>query len=189
MVNPVRQHDVFWGWSKFGGHWVILLSPIIQSKLVVIWGCGELFYWLLNWSFESLNNSSRLVFYICVCVLSCFSRVQLCVTLWTVSCQAPLSIGFSRQEYWSGLPCPTSGDLPNPGIKPVSLMSPGLATGFFTSSAIWEALWAHIYIYVCVCVCVCVCVWVCVCMYIGSNSCFLNLIPGFFLWTYSSVES
>ena len=43
------------------------------------------------------------------------------VTLWTVSCQAPLSIGFSRQEYWSGLPFPSPGDLPNPGIKPRSL--------------------------------------------------------------------
>ena len=46
--------------------------------------------------------------------------VQLCVTPWTVAHQAPLSMGFSRQEYWSGLPCPSPGDLPNPGIKPKS---------------------------------------------------------------------
>ena len=46
------------------------------------------------------------------------------VTLWTVACQAPLTMGFSRQEYWSGLPCPLPGDLPDPGIKPASLMSP-----------------------------------------------------------------
>ena len=48
------------------------------------------------------------------------SRVQLFVTLWTAACQAPLSMGFSRQEYWSGLPCPPPGDLPDPGIKPAS---------------------------------------------------------------------
>ena len=47
-----------------------------------------------------------------------FSRVQLCVTPWTVAHQAPLSMGFSRQEYWSGLPFPSPGDLPNPGMEP-----------------------------------------------------------------------
>ena len=52
----------------------------------------------------------------------------------------PLSMGFSRQEYFSGLPCPLPGDLPDPGIKSVSLMSPALAGGFFTTSASWEAL-------------------------------------------------
>ena len=55
------------------------------------------------------------------CMLSHFKRVQLCETLWTVVCQAPLSMAFSRQEYWIGLPCPPPGDLPNPGIKPMSL--------------------------------------------------------------------
>ena len=50
-------------------------------------------------------------------------------TPWTVAYQAPLSMGFPRQEYWSGLPCPPPGDLPNPGVKP---MSPPLAGGFFT---------------------------------------------------------
>ena len=54
------------------------------------------------------------------CVLSHFIRVWLFVTLWTVARQAPLSMGLSRQEYWSGLPCPPPGDLPNPGIKPGS---------------------------------------------------------------------
>ena len=53
-------------------------------------------------------------------MLSHFSRVQLFLTLWTVASQAPLSMGFSRQEYWSGLPCPPPGDLPNPGIDPES---------------------------------------------------------------------
>ena len=48
------------------------------------------------------------------------------MTSWTVAHQTPLSMGFSRQEYWSGLPCPPPGDLPNPGIEPVSLASPEL---------------------------------------------------------------
>ena len=56
----------------------------------------------------------------CACLLSRFSRIRLFATLWTVARRAPLSMGFSRQEYWRGLPCPPPGDLPNPGIKPVS---------------------------------------------------------------------
>ena len=75
----------------------------------------------------------------CYSVLSHFSCVQLFVTLWIIACQAPLSMGFQRQVYQSGLPCPPPGDLPNPGIKPVSLKSPALADGFFTTSATWEA--------------------------------------------------
>ena len=58
------------------------------------------------------------------------SHVQLFATPWTVACQVPLSVELSRQEYWSGLPFPTLGDLPNPGIKAVS---PALADGFFTT--------------------------------------------------------
>ena len=58
---------------------------------------------------------------------------------WTVACQAPLSIGFSRQKYWSGLPCPTPGDLPDPGIKPLFLMPPALTGRLFTTSVTWEA--------------------------------------------------
>ena len=76
------------------------------------------------------------------CMLSHFSYVQLIVTLWTAAHQALLSMGFSRQEYWSGLPCSPLGDLPNPGIEPASPMSPALAGGFFTTSATWEALTA-----------------------------------------------
>ena len=57
----------------------------------------------------------------------------------TVAHQASLSVGFSRQEYWSGLPVSTPGDRPNPGIEPTSLASSALAMGFSTSSAIWDA--------------------------------------------------
>ena len=67
-------------------------------------------------------------------------RNQLLVTPWTLAHQVPLSMGFSRQEYWSGLPCPPPGDLPNPGIEPTSLISPALAGEFFTTNVTWEAL-------------------------------------------------
>ena len=67
-------------------------------------------------------------------VLSQFSRVRLLATLWTGARQAPLSMGFSRQEYWSGLLCPPPEDLPNPGTEPASLMSLALAGRFFTST-------------------------------------------------------
>ena len=60
-------------------------------------------------------------------MLSPFSRSQLLATPWTVAFQAPLSMRFSRQEYWSGLPCPPPGDLPGPGIESVFLTSPALA--------------------------------------------------------------
>ena len=60
--------------------------------------------------------------------------------------QAPLSIGFFRHDYWSELPCPLPGDLPDPGIEPSSLMVPVLAGRFFTTSATWEALYTcHIF--------------------------------------------
>ena len=71
-------------------------------------------------------------------MLNRFSNVQLFATPWTVAHQAPLSMGFSRQERWSGLPCPPPGDLPNPGIQPANLRSPALADGFFTASTSWE---------------------------------------------------
>ena len=60
-------------------------------------------------------------------------------TPWTVTCQTPLSLGFSRQEYWSGWPQPPPGHLPDPGIEPASLPSPTLASGFFFTSATWKA--------------------------------------------------
>ena len=61
-----------------------------------------------------------------MCALRCFSHVQLFVTLWAVVCQAPLSMGFLRQEYWSGLPCLPPGDLSDPRIKPAFPVTPEL---------------------------------------------------------------
>ena len=74
-------------------------------------------------------------------VLSHFSHV----TSWTIAHQAPLSMGFSRQEYWSGLPCPPPGDLPDPGIMSTSLWGlPALAGRFFTTGTIWKVLYLHL---------------------------------------------
>ena len=64
----------------------------------------------------------------------CFSRVRLFANPWTVACQAPLSMRFSRQEYWSGLSCPHPGHLPHPGTERATLWFPALAGGFFTTS-------------------------------------------------------
>ena len=69
-------------------------------------------------------------------ILKLLSTPQSCLTLCSpMDCSLPLSMGFSRQEYWSGFPCLPSGHLPNPGIEPASLMSPALSDGFFTPSA------------------------------------------------------
>ena len=77
----------------------------------------------------------------CVCVSVCervsvksLSHIRLSTTLWTVARQAPLSMGFSRQEYWGGLPFPSPGDRPDAGTEPTSLMPPVLAGGFFTTA-------------------------------------------------------
>ena len=95
-----------------------------------------------RWKFTNIKvvfkKIHTLCMSMCACALSHFSRAQLFGTLWTVARQAPLSMGFSRQECWSGLPFPSPGDLPYPGIKPVSLMSPALAAGFFTTGATWK---------------------------------------------------
>ena len=74
--------------------------------------------------------------FLCVHAQS-LSYVRLSVAL---ACQAPLLMGISRQEYWSGLPFPSPGDLPDPGLKPMSLASPALAGRFFTTSGAWETL-------------------------------------------------
>ena len=99
---------------------------------LLLWGDGN---WHRSRNFPPPDLVST------VCVLDHFSRVQLFVRLWTIDHKAPLSLGLSRQEYRSGVPCPPPGYLPNPGIKPSSLMSPVLSSTFFTTSAAWEAPW------------------------------------------------
>ena len=70
---------------------------------------------------------------LCICLFLSLSHAYSFATLWTVAHQGPLSMGFSRQEYWSDLLFPSLGDLPDPGIEPTSLASPALASGFVTA--------------------------------------------------------
>ena len=81
-------------------------------------------------------------------MLSRFSHVQLFVTSWIVARQPPLSMGFSRQEYWNGLSYFPPGDLPDPETDPMSLKSPALAGGFFTTSATWETQFKDTHAYI-----------------------------------------
>ena len=97
--------------------------------------CCSFFKW--SW----FLSQSMLYIYI----LRNFSHVWLFATLWIIALQAPLSMGFSRQEHWSGLPCPPLGDLPDLGIQPVSLTSPALEGRLFNISVTWEAPWVGFY--------------------------------------------
>ena len=100
-------------------------------KTLMVAHCSILGYSLYSWVFVPGLPSS------CVCAQS----LQSCMILWdlwTVAWQAPLSMGFSRQEYWSELPCPPPRDLPDSGIEPMSLMSPALVGRFFTTSITWK---------------------------------------------------
>ena len=118
--------------SSGGGHKNPLQYPYLenpQGKRSLV-GCSP-------WRCKESDTTEQLSIAQCTWVLSC---VQLFVAPWTVACQAPLSIGFSRQDYWSGLPYPSLGDLPNPGIEPTSPMSPALAGGFLTTSTTWQAM-------------------------------------------------
>ena len=91
------------------------------------------------WIVQTVSNMS--------CVRACRHANSLqswpFVTLWTVACQAPLTMGFSRQEFQRRLPCPSPGDLPDPEIEPLFQTSPALAGGFFTTSATWEVPVIH----------------------------------------------
>ena len=93
----------------------------------------------------SVGVTQRLLVTVCLMnihasVLSSFTHLRLFENLWAVARQAPLSMGFSRKEYWSGLPCPPPGHLPNPGTEPTA---PALTEGFFATSTTWEALHQH----------------------------------------------
>ena len=85
---------------------------------------------------ESFTQTIFMSICVCVCTLMFFSDSA---TPWTVAHQAPLSMAFPRQEYRCGLPFPSPGDPPDPGIEPASLASPSLAGGFFTTGATWGA--------------------------------------------------
>ena len=103
--------------------------------------CSEYFSMSSEHFFQKMFRSLRH----CAWMLSHFSHVQLFATPWTVAHPAPLFMRFSKQEYWSGLSCPPSGDLPNPGIKSASLVSPALSGRFFTTlppgKPHWDTAW------------------------------------------------
>ena len=107
VISPVWLSPPFYRWVKW----------LDQGHKLV---CGRL-------SAKSMH----------ACLLICFGRVQFFVTPLTVALGAPLSMGFTRQEYWSGLPCPPAGNLPDPGIWPTSLMSSAMSGRFFTTSTTW----------------------------------------------------
>ena len=103
---------------------------INSHSLTASWGLLSVWTWAVpGWNLGLTHCCNHC----CLCVLKSLSRVQLLVTLQTVTCQASLSIEFSRQEYWSGLPFPTPRNLSNAGIEPMSPASPALAGRFFTT--------------------------------------------------------
>ena len=122
----------------------------LMSIELVMWLNKRVFYWLkilikrvhdriFPLAHSCFHLFSTLVLITDACMLVKSLHSCLFATLWTIASQAPLSIGFSKQEYRNGLPCPSPGYLPNPGIKPVFLRSPALASRFFTTSTTWEA--------------------------------------------------
>ena len=134
-TDKSNEHfSVFWLTWCF---WIINFYCLPSWKFIlqwIPWHCSFLIHLLLLWLLLELRSlfpnpkhqcsqEALSVFLLCACMLSHFSRVWLFVTLWTVAHQVPLSMGFSRQEYWSGLPCSPPGDLSNTGIESTSLRS------------------------------------------------------------------
>ena len=125
-------------WEGRTGHWLPILA--LQFSGIWPWACNfsvPQFLHLLNGDSKSISHS------IIIKRVCTHAQLPCCIQLFAILCmvalQAPLSMGFSRQEYWSGLPFPFPGNLPNPGIEPAFLMSPALACEFFVTSATWEA--------------------------------------------------
>ena len=133
LVQALHSLTVYYGMNCV--HQTVVLTTYPEIVFVTIFG---------DKVFQGSLASFKAKWGHCVCmcagVLSYFSCVQLFAALWTASCQAALSMGLFRQEYWSGLPCPILRNLSDPGFKPAFLRSPALATGFFTTSTTWEAL-------------------------------------------------
>ena len=129
FVYIMYQEMVSWSGKQFGsaksteGSGISQTGSVLETKSVSYspWACTKLkLHFLYNRAdnsylreFQKMKASNN--------VLSCLSHVWLFETPWTVACQAPLSMGFSRQEYWGVFPGPPPGDLPHPGIKPESL--------------------------------------------------------------------
>ena len=124
--------------------WWWLHKSLNLLRIIQLYTYNGSIFWLLSSTLRKLLNNQTHTFikkfliwskpgkFYSVYVLTRFCCIRLFETPWTAAHQAPLSMGFSRQGYWSGSPCPPPGDLPDPGIEPLSLMSPALAGGFFT---------------------------------------------------------
>ena len=130
---PLAAIDYLLEFAQNHLHWIgdaiqpshpLLLPSLPSLSLSHHWGLFQVFLYYVTCGWVVLGH---------------FSSVQHCVTLWTVACQASLSMGFFRKEYWNELPWPPPGDLSDLGTEPTSLMSLGLAGGFFTTSATWKA--------------------------------------------------
>ena len=118
--QEVLSSAAFWGDTKSNWKSIQFYLRSIAGSFSVI---SLLWHRFSLGSYHSLHT----------CMLSCFSHVWFFATLWTVAHQAPLSMGVSKQEYWSGLPFPLPGDLPSPGTELASRMSPALTGRFFTT--------------------------------------------------------
>ena len=134
--------SIKWNSRKFSSGIALLEWPYFSYSICDI-HCAKLFICNLHGSSRGwlsfLTPFYRWSIWGLECVWSRFSSVRLCVILWSVSHQAHLCMGFPRQEYWSGLPFPTPGDFPDPGIEPAYLTSPAFVGLFFTTSTTWEA--------------------------------------------------
>ena len=131
LTSVTCLHSQKWVSWKIWKLFLVLFYPFLLHKQ---------FFLLqpLSWHFQRCKYLAGLNG---ICAVQTKS-LQLCLTLcdpWTAAHQAPLSMGFSRQEYWSGLPCPAPEHLPNLRIEPMSLTPPALAGRFFITSAPWEA--------------------------------------------------
>ena len=129
-----------------------LLMPALDFKAISLkFTSRSESAFLASPSYTEISTNKKICLYP-VCLLSFFSHGRLFTTLWIVAHQTPLSMGLSRQEYWTRLPYPPPGGLPNPGIKPTSLMSPALASGFFTTSITWEvSFWVSLLFFLLTC--------------------------------------
>ena len=124
LYFPQFSSPQLWKGGVGSGTWIVLASRV----------CSEVTTVTSGWKPRMPVETSPALWGACSVV-----SVRLFVTPWTAAPQAPLSMGFSRQEYWSGLQFPSPGALPDTGIKPTSRTSPALAGEFFTTSATWEA--------------------------------------------------
>ena len=144
--NSLRTQLFTWAWTAWGISSLPTQSPIgymHRERISLIYRVrdGAVLYnpgQVTDSNLVSYLRNKHAVF-VWARVFSPFSRVWLFATPWTVAHQAPLSLGFSRQEYWTGLPCPPPWDLPDPKIEFPSLTSSALAGRFFSTSTAWEA--------------------------------------------------